>query len=150
VLAPFGCYALNLATITAAICVGKEAHEDPSKRYVAGVAAGVFYTIVGLFGATVSALFAAFPKEFILAIAGLALIGTIGNGLATALEEEANREPALITFLVTASGVTLFEVGAAFWGMVAGVLSMFILKYRPQKVRTKYPRATESVPDAKR
>ncbi|WP_417531702.1 benzoate/H(+) symporter BenE family transporter [Marinobacter lipolyticus] len=136
VLAPFGCYALNLATITAAICVGKEAHEDPSRRYVAGVAAGVIYTVVGLFGATVGALFAAFPNEFILAIAGLALIGTIGNGLATALKEETDREPALITFLVTASGVTLFGVGAAFWGMVAGVLSMFILKYRPKAVES--------------
>ncbi len=136
ILAPFGCYALNLATITAAICVGKEAHEDPSKRYVAGVAAGIFYTVVGLFGATVGALFAAFPNEFILAIAGLALIGTIGNGLATALNEETDREPALITFLVTASGVTLFGVGAAFWGMVAGVLSMFILKYRPKAIES--------------
>lgn len=134
VLAPFGCFALNLATITAAICVGKEAHEDPSRRYVAGVAAGVFYTVVGLFGATVGALFSAFPNEFILAIAGLALIGTIGNGLATALKEETDREPALITFLVTASGVTLFGVGAAFWGMVAGMLSMFILKYRPKAI----------------
>lgn len=136
VLAPFGCYALNLATITAAICVGKEAHEDPSRRYVAGVAAGVFYTVVGLFGATVGALFSAFPNEFILAIAGLALIGTIGNGLATALKEETDREPALITFLVTASGVTLFGVGAAFWGMVAGMLSMFILQYRPKAVES--------------
>ena len=150
ILAPFGCYALNLATITAAICVGKEAHEDPSKRYVAGVAAGVFYTIVGLFGATVGALFAAFPKEFILAIAGLALIGTIGNGLASALQKEADREPALITFLVTASGVTLFDVGSAFWGMVAGVLSMFILKYRPQTIRSADSTSTESVPDVQK
>lgn len=131
VLAPFGCYALNLATITAAICVGKEAHEDPRKRYVAGVAAGVFYAIVGLFGATVGAVFAAFPKEFILAIAGLALLGTIGNGLANALRQEEDREAALITFLVTASGVTLFGVGSAFWGMIAGAASLVVLRYRP-------------------
>lgn len=129
-LAPFGCFALNLATITAAICVGKEAHEDPRKRYVAGVAAGTFYLIVGLFGATVGAVFAAFPKEFILTIAGLALLGTIGYSLANALENEADREPALITFLVTASGVTLFGVGSAFWGMVAGAASLAAFRYR--------------------
>ncbi|XQQ06145.1 MAG: benzoate/H(+) symporter BenE family transporter [Leptolyngbya sp. IPPAS B-1204] len=114
VLAPFGAFALNLAAITAAICMGREAHEDPTKRYVAAVAAGGFYILIGLFGATVGAVFAAFPKELVLAIAGLALLGTIGNGLATALLNEKEREPALITFLVTASGVTLFGIGSAF------------------------------------
>jgi benzoate membrane transport protein len=105
VLAPFGAFALNLAAITAAICMGREAHEDPARRYVASVAAGVFYLLVGLFGATVTAVFAAFPKELIMAIAGLALIGTIGNGLAAAVADERQREPALVTFLVTASGL---------------------------------------------
>ncbi|WNZ23484.1 benzoate/H(+) symporter BenE family transporter [Leptolyngbya sp. NK1-12] len=127
VLAPFGAFALNLAAITAAICMGREAHEDASKRYVAAVAAGGFYILIGLFGATVGAVFAAFPKELVLAIAGLALLGTIGNGLATALMHEQEREPALITFLVTASGVTLFGIGSAFWGLVAGALAMAIL-----------------------
>ena len=103
-LAPFGGYALNLAAITAAICMGREAHEDPARRYVAAVAAGAFYLVIGLFAATVGALLAAFPRELVLAIAGLALLGTIGNGLATALRDETQREPALITFLVTASG----------------------------------------------
>ena len=84
-LAPFGAFALNLAAITAAICMGREAHEDAARRYVAAIAAGVFYVVVGLFGATVAALFAAFPKELILAIAGIALLGTIGNSLAAAL-----------------------------------------------------------------
>jgi benzoate membrane transport protein len=128
ILAPFGGYALNLAAITAAISMGREAHEDPARRYVAAVAAGCFYILVGLFGSTVSALFAAFPKELVLTIAGLALLGTIGNGLATALSQEKEREPALITFLVTASGVTLFGIGAAFWGLVAGALSLVILQ----------------------
>jgi benzoate membrane transport protein len=123
-LAPFGAYALNLAAITAAICMGREAHEDPARRYVAAVAAGGFYLLVGVFGATVGALFAAFPKELVLAVAGLALLGTIGNGLASALADERQREPALITFLVTASGLTLFGVGSAFWGLVAGVLAL--------------------------
>jgi benzoate membrane transport protein len=129
-LAPFGGYALNLAAITAAICMGREAHEDPKRRYVAAVAAGVFYLLIGLFGATVGALFAAFPKELVLVIAGLALFGTIGNGLASALSNEKEREPALVTFLVTASGVTLFGVGSAFWGLVAGVIALLVLQAR--------------------
>lgn len=127
-LAPFGAYALNLAAITAAICMGREAHEDPARRYVAAVAAGVFYLLVGLFGATVTAIFAAFPKELVLVIAGLALFGTIGNGLAAALGNEREREPALVTFLVTASGVTLFGIGSAFWGLVAGVIALIVLQ----------------------
>jgi benzoate membrane transport protein len=128
VLAPFGAFALNLAAITAAICMGREAHEDPAKRYVAAIAAGGFYILVGLFGATVAAVFAAFPQELVLAIAGLALLGTIGNGLAIALTDSQAREPALITFLVTASGVTLFGIGSAFWGLVAGTLAIAILQ----------------------
>jgi benzoate membrane transport protein len=132
VLAPFGAYALNLAAITAAICMGREAHEDPTKRYVASVAAGVFYVLIGLFGAAVGALFAAFPRELVFAVAGLALIGTIGNGLAAALASEGEREPALITFLVTASGVALFGIGSAFWGLIAGVLALLVLRRRPK------------------
>jgi benzoate membrane transport protein len=131
VLAPFGAYALNLATITAAICSGKEAHEDAKKRYIAAVAAGFFYLLVGIFGATVAALFAAFPHELILAIAGLALIGTIGNGLSTAVQSEKYREPALVTFLATASGLTMFGIGSAFWGMLAGALAMLLLHAFP-------------------
>lgn len=129
-LAPFGAFALNLAAITAAICMGREAHEDASRRYVAAIAAGVFYVVVGLFGATVAALFAAFPKELILAIAGIALLGTIGNSLAAALREEGDREPALVTFLVTASGLSLGGIGAAFWGLVAGVVTLLVLRRR--------------------
>ena len=125
-LAPFGAYALNLAAITAAICMGREAHEDADRRYVAAVAAGVFYLLIGLFGATVAALFAAFPRELIVAIAGLALLGTIGNSLAAALREESQREAALVTFLVTASGVSLLGIGSAFWGVVAGVITLLV------------------------
>ena len=125
-LAPFGAFALNLAAITAAICMGREAHEDTTRRYVAAMAAGVFYVLIGLFGATVAALFAAFPRELIVAIAGIALLGTIGNSLAAALREEAEREPALVTFLVTASGLTLFGIGSAFWGLVAGTITLLV------------------------
>lgn len=129
-LAPFGAYALNLAAITAAICMGREASEDPARRYVAAVSAGVFYLVVGLFGATVAAVFAAFPRELVMAIAGIALLGTIGNSLATALKEEREREPALIAFLVTASGLTLGGVGSAFWGLLAGSLTLLIWRQR--------------------
>ncbi|WP_287367810.1 benzoate/H(+) symporter BenE family transporter [Thauera sp.] len=130
VLAPFGCFAINLAAITAAICMGREAHEDPAKRYLASVFAGVFYLLVGVFGATVGALFAAFPRELVLAVAGLALFGTIGGGLATAMKDEAQREPALVTFLVTASGLSLGGIGSAFWGVVAGALALWVLNWR--------------------
>jgi benzoate membrane transport protein len=108
--------------------MGREAHEDPAKRYVAAIAAGFFYILIGLFGATVGAVFAAFPRELVLAIAGLALLGTIGNGLAAALSQEGQREPALITFLVTASGVSLAGIGSAFWGLVAGALAIAVLR----------------------
>jgi benzoate membrane transport protein len=128
VLAPFGAFALNLAAITAAICMGREAHEDPQRRYVAAVCAGGFYLLLGLFGATVAALFAAFPKPLVLAIAGLALLGTIGNGLAAALANDDEREPALVTFLVTASGVAFAGVGSAFWGLVAGLATLAVLR----------------------
>ena len=128
VVAPFGGYALNLAAITAAICMGREAHEDPRRRYVAAMAAGAFYVVVGLFGATIVSFFTVVPTELVAAIAGLALFGTIGNGLAAALRDENQREPALVTFLVTASGVTLSGVGSAFWGLVAGVVTLLILR----------------------
>ncbi|WP_017302264.1 benzoate/H(+) symporter BenE family transporter [Nodosilinea nodulosa] len=132
ILAPFGAFAINLAAITAAICMGREAHEDPGKRYIAAIAAGFFYLLIGLFGATVAAVFAAFPSELVLAIAGLALLGTIGNGLFTALKAERDREPALITFLVTASGITLLGIGSAFWGLIAGTLALAIYQFKFQ------------------
>jgi benzoate membrane transport protein len=125
-LAPFGAFALNLAAITAAICMGREAHLDPQRRYVASVFAGIFYVIVGVFGATVAALLAAFPKELVMAIAGIALFGTIGNSLAAAMRDESDREPALIAFLVTASGVSLAGIGSAFWGLLAGALTLLV------------------------
>jgi benzoate membrane transport protein len=126
VLAPLGGYAFNLAAITAAICTGEEAHEDPQKRYLATLSAGFFYLLLGLSGAAVVGLFNAFPTEFVLAMAGLALIGTIANSLTTAVTEAKTREAAIITFLVTASGMTIFEIGSAFWGLVAGYAALLI------------------------
>ncbi|HEY9207694.1 MAG TPA: benzoate/H(+) symporter BenE family transporter [Acidovorax sp.] len=130
VLAPFGGYALNFSAITAAICMGPEAHPDRDKRYTAAVSCGLLYVAIGIFGAVVTGLLTAFPKELVVAIAGLALLGTIGNGLAAALRDEPHREAALITFLVTLSGVVVAGVGSAFWGVVAGGLALFVQQYR--------------------
>jgi benzoate membrane transport protein len=130
VLAPFGAFALCLSAITAAICMGKEAHPDPARRYTATVSCGAIYIAIGLFGAIVTSLIAAFPKELIAAIAGLALLGTISAGLATALVDEKHREAAIITFLVTLSGVVIAGVGSAFWGVVAGTLALFVQNLR--------------------
>ena len=133
VLAPFGAFALNLSAITAAICMGREAHPDPDKRYVAAAFSGLIYCIVGLFGAAVAGVLTAFPHELVVAIAGLALLGSIGGGLATALQSDTHREAALITFLVTLSGVSLAGIGSAFWGVVAGALALFVQQWRPRQ-----------------
>ncbi len=127
-LAPFGAFALNLSAITAAICMGEEAHTDPKKRYSAAVVCGGLYVAIGLVGAAVTGVLLAFPKELVLAIAGLALLGSIGGGLHTALKDDTHREAALITFLVTLSGVVLAGIGSAFWGVVAGALALFVSK----------------------
>ena len=129
VLAPFGAFALNFSAITAAICMGPEAHENPERRYTAAVSCGAIYIVIGIFGAVVTGLLTAFPKELVVAIAGLALLGTIGNGLSVALRDEGHREAALITFLVTLSGVVIAGVGSAFWGVVAGSLALFVQQY---------------------
>jgi benzoate membrane transport protein len=129
-LAPFGSHGVNLAAISAAICTGPHAHEDPKKRYTAAMWCGMFYALAGIFSATLAALFAALPKELVLSIAALALFGSIINGLTQAMSEPKEREAALVTFMVTASGLTLFSVGSAFWGIVAGVLTLLILNWR--------------------
>jgi benzoate membrane transport protein len=128
-LAPFGAFALNLSAITAAICMGKEAHPDATKRYTAAVSCGAIYVLIGLFGGAFIGVLMSFPKELIAAIAGLALLGTIGSGLAVAVQDESHREAAIITFLVTLSGVVIAGVGSAFWGVVAGTMAFFVQQY---------------------
>ncbi len=128
-LAPFGAFALNLSAITAAICMGPEAHPDRDKRYTAAVSCGALYVVIGIFGAVITGLLAAFPKELVVAIAGLALLGTIGSGLSAALHQERHREAALITFLVTLSGVVIAGIGSAFWGVAAGSVALFVQQY---------------------
>lgn len=129
VLAPFGAFALNFSAITAAICMGPEAHPDPARRYTAAASCGLLYIAVGIFGAVVTGLLTAFPPELVVAIAGLALLGAIGGGLASALADDGHREAALITFLVTLSGVSLAGIGSAFWGVVAGSAALFVQQY---------------------
>lgn len=129
-LAPFGGFSFNLAAITAAICMTPDADPDPSRRYRASVWAGVFYLLTGLLGATVATLLAAVPSPLILAIAGLALLSTIGASLAGALHDAAERDAALVTFLVTASGLSLLGVGSAFWGLLFGLGARWALVRR--------------------
>ncbi|MGY5452389.1 benzoate/H(+) symporter BenE family transporter [Agarivorans sp. MS3-6] len=128
-LAPFGGFAFNLSAITAAICMGKDADEDPSRRYWAAVWAGVFYVAVGLLGATVVSVFSAFPEALVMAIAGLALLSTVANSLATALAQPNGRDAAVITFVATASGFSIGGIGSAFWGLSLGLLVHYFAAY---------------------
>ena len=127
-LAPFGGHGVNLAAITAAICTGPQAHEDATKRYTAAVFCGLFYALAGLFGASLVALFAALPKALLLSVAAIALFGSIGNGLQAALHNAEEREAALLTFMLTASGISLGGIGSAFWGLLLGLAVLWIGK----------------------
>ena len=127
-LAPFGGFQFNLAAITAAICMSPEADRNPERRYLAAIWAGIFYLITGLLGATVASVFTALPKELVAAIAGMALFGTIGNSLSGVLLDEREREAAVLTFLVTASGLALGGISSALWGLLLGLA---VLKINP-------------------
>ena len=127
-LAPFGSHGVNLAAITAAICTGREAHELPAKRYVAGVVCGLIYVLVGLFGGALVLLFEKKKKILVATIAGLALIGALTSSLSTALNDESEREAALVTFVATASGMMMWGLGAPFWGLVLGLATRGVLK----------------------
>jgi len=125
--APFGAHGINMSALIAAICTGKEAHSDQDKRYIAGISAGFFYIIFGIFGATIVSVFASFPSELIIVITGLALFGSIGSSLASAMQEDGKKEAALITLLVTLSGISIAGVGAPFWGLIAGIVTDYML-----------------------
>lgn len=145
-MAPFGSHAFNIAAITAAICTGREAHEEPGKRWIAGVAAGLFYILVGVFGVTLAAVFMAFPATFITTLAGLALLGTIGGSLASAMADAKSREASLITFLAAAANITLFGIGGALWGLLIGLLAYAVLNGRlPRREPVAEPVSTEGV-----
>ncbi|WP_030072608.1 MULTISPECIES: benzoate/H(+) symporter BenE family transporter [Halomonas] len=127
-LAPFGGYALNMAAISAAVCIGPDSHADPRRRYTAGVAAGVFYIAMGIFGGTVTGVFNTLPSVLVMSLAGIALLGTLSGGLANAFENSGQRDAAIITFLLTGSGITLLGIGGAFWGLVAGLVVLKLTK----------------------
>lgn len=129
-LAPFGCHGLNLAAVTASLCTGHEAHEDPRRRYVAAVAGSLLYLLLGIGGATLVSLFAAFPAELIAALAGLALFGALSEALARSAAVPAERDAGLFTFLVTASGMSFLGLSAAFWGLLVGVLCHALMRAR--------------------
>jgi benzoate membrane transport protein len=130
-MAPFGGFAFNLAAIMAAICMGKEVDTDPKQRYRAAVWAGLFIVATGVFAASLTGLFNSMPQALVVTIAGLALLGTISSSLSTALATEAERIPAVITLVTTASGVAMWGIGSAFWGLVLGALALFIQRYCP-------------------
>ena len=126
-LSPFGVFSICIAAITAAICQSPDAHPQAEKRWLAAAAAGIFYLLAGLGGGSITALLAALPLPWIQTLAGLALLNTISGSLHQALVKETDRDAAVVTFLVTASGVTLLGVGSAFWGLIAGGISYAVL-----------------------
>ncbi|WP_370528402.1 benzoate/H(+) symporter BenE family transporter [Pantoea sp. EKM103V] len=129
-LSPFGGFSVCVAAITAAICMSDEVDPDPQQRWRAAVLAGIFYLLAGASGALIAVLFSALPGVLIEALAGLALLATLGGSLQRALEQPAERDSALITFLITASGVSLLGIGPAFWGLVGGIVAHLLLVRR--------------------
>jgi benzoate membrane transport protein len=126
----FGGHLVNLAAITAALCAGPEAHPDPQKRWIAAAAAGAGYVVLGLFAGFFAAFIAASPPLLIQAVAGLALLGSLAGALAGALARDEERIPAILTFVTTASGISFFGIGAAFWGLLAGGAVLALARYR--------------------
>ncbi|WP_201772911.1 benzoate/H(+) symporter BenE family transporter [Devosia riboflavina] len=124
----FGGHTINLAAITAAICAGPEAHPDPKKRWPAPVAAGGVYIMLGLAASLAAAFIAASPPILIQAVAGLALLSSLASALSGALAQEEARLPAILTFVATASGITIFGIGAPFWGLVGGIVLLLLLR----------------------
>ncbi len=128
--APFGAHTTTLAAITAALCTGPEAHPDLGRRYIAGLSSGVFYLLAGLSGSVLVGVFALLPAPLVQALAGLALTATILGSLTTALYEPRWREASVMTVLVTASGLSFLGIGSAFWGLVVGAASAWLLRGR--------------------
>jgi len=128
--APFGALAVNLAAVTAALCAGPDADPVPERRYVAAVTAGICYLVLGLLSAAAAALVATAPPLLIEAVAGLALLGAFGASVSAALKDEADRTAALVTFLLSASGLSFFGIGSAFWGLVGGLAVLGLSRFK--------------------
>lgn len=132
-LAPFGAHGVNLAAITAAICTGPDAHPDVARRWTVGVIYGLFYLVVALFAAPLAGLFIAMPTGALAAITGLALIAPLTGSLGAMMAEVKDREAAVLTFAATASGVALFGVGSAFWGLAVGFAALAARRWIPAR-----------------
>lgn len=129
----FGGITIALASITAAICLSKESHDDPKKRYIAGISNGVFYFVGAIFAGSIVMLFNIFPKEMVAALAGLALLGAISANLSVAMRHDDERDAALIAFLVTVSGISFFQISSVLWGSVIGIIAHLFLSKRGEK-----------------
>lgn len=145
--AAIGGQMINLAAITAALCAGPDAHPDPAKRYIAAVAGGAFYVVLALGAGLAAAFVTAAPPLLIQTVAGLALVGSLASALIGALEGERLRLPAILTFITAASGLTLFGIGAAFWGLLVGGAMMLVLDGAQTKTGGPKDRPDESMKD---
>jgi benzoate membrane transport protein len=145
--APFGGHALNLAAITAALTAGPDTHPDPRRRWIATVSLGFSQLTLGLGAGLATSLVLLSPPALVIAVAGLALLAALGSSLATAVTEPEGREAAVVTFVVTASGMTLFGIGSAFWGLLAGGVTMLLLRRRLRR-RARTDNDTTEVPEA--
>ncbi len=146
-LALFGSSGTNPAAIVGALCASPECHPDPRRRYVAGVVCGMGYLCIGVFGASAVAMFALLPPGLVATLAGLAVLGTLMSSLASSLAEERTREAALLTFVVTVSGMSFFGLGSALWGLLVGLAFTRILAWRSTVRRTE-PVAASEIPGA--
>ncbi|MEE3878302.1 benzoate/H(+) symporter BenE family transporter [Vibrio sp. YYF0003] len=122
--APFGGFSVNLAAISAAICMTPEVDSDKTQRYRAVIWAGVFYLIAGVFATTVVAIFLSLPDDVTKILAGFALLGTLMMCLQSAFHDEGYRESALFTFLITLSGISFLGVSATLWGLLVGIMHL--------------------------
>jgi benzoate membrane transport protein len=128
--APFNALTTNLAAISAAICTGPDVHPDPAERWKTGPFYALAYLAFAIFGASLVAIFAVLPQSLIVLVAGLALMAPLANALAIALKDEGERMAATTAFAATASGLTLFGIGSAFWGLVAGLVVLFLESFK--------------------
>ena len=144
--APFGGHAVNLSAIVAALCAGEEASPDRAKRWIAAVSFGAASIVLGLMAGGVARFVAGAPI-LVEAVAGLALLNAFGGALSGALADVKEREAALATFLVTASGVSFLGVGGAFWRLVVGAAALFFDRARERAaVQAQPPETTASEP----
>jgi benzoate membrane transport protein len=130
--APLGAPTINFAAITAALCASPDAHPDPARRYVAAIVGGIGYMVLALLAGVVTALVVYSSPLLIEAVAGLALIGSFASATAGALAVEEERIPAMATLLVTVSGLALFNIGPAFWGLVIGWSLYLFFRWKPR------------------